>query len=131
MPVFEVTSPDGKTFEITVPEGATQEQALEFAKLKFAAKAPAPKTERSVPESLARQVGLTARAGMEGLADTAQLVTEPLRNVTDVLVPTRPDGQPKSTPLGVQAAKLADWMGLPQPENKPSSCSSLGCGDGV
>ena len=119
MPVFEVTSPDGQTFEITAPEGATQEQALEFAKLKFAAKAPAaaPKAERSVPEGLARQVGLTARAGMEGLADTAQLVTEPLRNVTDVLVPERP-GQPKSTPLGVQAAKLADWMGLPQPENK-------------
>jgi hypothetical protein len=40
MPVFEVTSPDGQTFDITVPEGATQEQALAFAKLKFAAKAP-------------------------------------------------------------------------------------------
>lgn len=75
------------------------------------------KPGRTLPESLARQVGLTARAGMEGLADTAQLVTEPLRNVTDLLVPERP-GQPKSTPLGMQAAKLADWMGLPQPENK-------------
>lgn len=123
MPVFEVTSPDGQTFEITAPEGATQEQALEYAKLKFAAKAPATATkpvdapQRSVPESLARQVGLTARAGMEGLADTAQLVTEPLRNVTDLFVPERP-GHPKSTPLGVQAAKLANWMGLPQPENK-------------
>lgn len=112
MPVFEVTSPDGKTFEITAPEGATQEQVLAYAQAQFAAK-----PQRSVPESLARQVGLTARAGMEGVADTAQLVTEPLRNVTDVLVPERP-GQPKSTPLGIQAAKLADWMGLPQPENK-------------
>lgn len=36
MPVFEITSPDGKTFEITAPEGATKEQALEYAKSKFA-----------------------------------------------------------------------------------------------
>lgn len=113
MPVFEVTSPDGKTFEVTAPEGATQDQVLEYAKAQFATQKP----ERSLPEGLARQVGLTARAGLTGLADTAQLVTEPLRNVTDLFVPERP-GQPKSTPLGVQAEKLANWLGLPQPENK-------------
>lgn len=32
VPIFEVTSPDGKTYEITAPEGATQEQALAYAK---------------------------------------------------------------------------------------------------
>lgn len=62
-----------------------------------------------------RQVGLTARYGLEGLANAAQLVTEPLRYLTDKVVPDRTDGVPKSTPLGAQATKLADWLGLPSP----------------
>jgi hypothetical protein len=81
--------------------------------------------------SIPRQVGLLARSGVEGLAETAQIVTEPLRYFTDMLVPDRAsDGklsdivagkkitvQPKSTPLGVQATKLADWIGLPSPQD--------------
>lgn len=43
MPVFEITSPDGKTFEVTVPEGATQDQVLAYAQSQFAAKTPAKK----------------------------------------------------------------------------------------
>lgn len=35
MAVFEVTSPDGKTFEITAPPGATQEQVLAYAQSQF------------------------------------------------------------------------------------------------
>lgn len=30
MPVYEITSPDGRTFEVTAPEGATKEQALAY-----------------------------------------------------------------------------------------------------
>lgn len=72
-----------------------------------------------------RQLGLTARYGLEGVANAAQLVTEPLRYVTDALTPDRKptltslvtgQTQPKSTPLGVQATKLADWIGLPTPQ---------------
>lgn len=39
MPVFEVTSPDGKTFDVTAPEGATQDQVLAYAQDQW--KAPA------------------------------------------------------------------------------------------
>lgn len=66
--------------------------------------------------ALPRQLGLTARYGLEGVANAAQLFSEPLRYITDKFIPERTDGQPKSTPLGVQATKLANWMGLPSPE---------------
>ncbi|MFM9928215.1 hypothetical protein VLK31_34970 [Variovorax sp. H27-G14] len=77
--------------------------------------------------SIPRQLGLTARYGLEGLAQAAQVGTEPLRYLTDKFLPDRTAGvsglvtgqaaPPKSTPLGVQATKFADWVGLPSPEN--------------
>lgn len=79
------------------------------------------KTINSIP----RQLGLTARYGLEGVAQGAQVITEPLRYLTDKFLPERGGvsnlvtGQaapPKSTPLGVQATKLADFIGLPSPE---------------
>lgn len=59
-----------------------------------------------------RQIGLTARYGMEGLGDAAQLVTEPLRYLTDRV--TGSTG--KTVPAGVLAAQGADWLGLPKPQ---------------
>jgi len=70
------------------------------------------KTINSIP----RQLGLTARYGAEGVAQAVQVLSEPMRYLTDKLLPERKDGQPKSTPLGVQATKLADFIGLPSPE---------------
>jgi hypothetical protein len=35
MPVFEITTPDGKVFEVTAPEGATKDQALVMAKTEY------------------------------------------------------------------------------------------------
>lgn len=35
MPVYEVTSPDGRKFDVTAPEGATQEEVLAYAKANF------------------------------------------------------------------------------------------------
>lgn len=67
------------------------------------------KTLNDIP----RQLGLTARYGMEGLANTAQVVTEPLRYITDRL--TGMTGRTK--PLGAMATQAADAMGLPAPQN--------------
>jgi len=63
--------------------------------------------------SIPRQVGLTVRSGIEGLADTAQVVTEPLRYITDRL--TGSTG--KTVPLGRLATQAADWVGLPSPQD--------------
>lgn len=62
--------------------------------------------------SIPRQIGLTARYGLEGLANTAQIVTEPIRAVTD-----RVFGQTgKTVPLGALATRAADAIGLPSPQ---------------
>lgn len=76
--------------------------------------------------SIPRQLGLTARYALEGPANAAQIITEPLRYLTDMVTPDRhltinnavpgATPPPKSTPLGVQATKFADWLGLPKPE---------------
>jgi hypothetical protein len=76
--------------------------------------------------SIPRQLGLTARYGIEGLANAAQLVTEPIRAVTDLFTPERrlstadlvtgKKAPPKSMPLGAVASQFADTLGLPKPE---------------
>lgn len=65
--------------------------------------------------SIPRQIGLTARYGLEGVANTAQIVTEPLRQfITDPLA--RAFGGKSGRPLGEEATLLADRLGLPSPE---------------
>jgi hypothetical protein len=62
--------------------------------------------------SIPRQIGLTARYGLEGLANTAQIATEPLRYLTDRLT-----GQTgKTLPLGELTSRGLDAIGLPKPE---------------
>lgn len=66
----------------------------------------------NVLNDIPRQLGLTARYGLEGLADTAQILSEPIRYVTD-----RATGSVgKSVPAGVLASQAADWLGLPKPQ---------------
>ena len=62
--------------------------------------------------SIPRQIGLTARYGIEGLANSAQLITEPIRAITDRL--TGSTG--KTLPLGALATQGLDALGVPKPE---------------
>lgn len=62
--------------------------------------------------SIPRQLGLTARYGLEGLAGTAEILSEPIRYVTDRLT----GSVGKTKPAGALAADFADWVGLPKPE---------------
>lgn len=69
----------------------------------------------SDPKQWARQAGLTARYGIEGLGQVAQVFTEPLRNfVTDPLAKLA--GMSGGRPMGDEAASLADMLGLPKPQ---------------
>jgi len=119
MPTFEFTAPDGKTYEVQGPDGATQEQAFSMLQSQIAAGSPPATKEPSAAFSagrtlndIPRQLGLTARYGLEGLANTAQIVTEPLRYLTD-----RATGMTgKTRPLGAEASLLADRIGLPSPQ---------------
>lgn len=70
--------------------------------------------ERGVLDQFGRAAGLFARTGVEGLADTAQIVTEPLRYFQDKLTP----GPAKTVPLGVATSRVLDSLGLPKPETR-------------
>lgn len=138
MPTFEFTAPDGKTYEVQGPDGATQEQAFSMLQSQISAgSAPATKepsaafyggrTLNDVP----RQVGLTTRYGLEGLANAFQIGTEPIRNALvglgnasrsaqqesgGMLAPT-PQTPQAMKPLGAAASQFADAIGLPSPQN--------------
>lgn len=116
MPKYRVTSPDGQQFEINAPEGASEADALEYAKQQFAKQTPAITKPAAVSAGEAiggipRQLGLTARYGLEGLGQALQIGTEPLRYLTDKL-----GGAGKSKPLSALATDFADTIGLPKPD---------------
>ena len=115
---MDVRLPDGTVIQ-NVPDGMTKADLI--TKLKGngydtsgldPAVAAGQAINKSI-DSIPRQLGLTARYGMEGLANTAQLVTEPIRAITDRLGGT----VGKTKPVGALASDFADWMGLPKPSS--------------
>ncbi len=110
MPTFRITSPDGKTYEVTGPEGSTAEQALQQVQASLQPQEPASVSVGRGLMEIPRQVGLAARYGAEGLGQAAEVVTEPIRNVLELL------GAPKMQSTGRAVSGLADAVGLPKPE---------------
>lgn len=70
----------------------------------------------SAINQIPRQLGLTARYGLEGLGQAAEIVTEPIRQlITDPLARAM-GSKRQGQPLGQEAAQFADRLGLPKPE---------------
>lgn len=61
-----------------------------------------------------RQVGLTARYGLEGLGQAAQIGTEPIRQAVNPLL--RMAGLPEASQTGATMSSFADTLGLPRPQ---------------
>lgn len=77
-------------------------------------KAAEPKpVERSVPEEVGRQVGLTARAGIQGAGSLLGVGADPIAAVLNQVLPS---GMEKFVDVRDLAVKLSDALGLPQPE---------------
>lgn len=117
MPKYQVTSPTGEVFEVTAPDGATEAEVMAYAQTEFAKQAPSIDKPAAVQageamRGIPRQLGLAGRYGLEGLAQMAQIGTEPLRMVTDKLF----GGSGKSVPLATLASGFADQLGLPSPQ---------------
>lgn len=110
MPTFRITSPDGKTYEVTGPEGSTAEQALQRVQASLQPQEPASVSVGRGLMEIPRQIGLAARYGAEGLGQAAEIVTEPVRSIMELL------GAPKMPSLGQGVSGLADAVGLPKPE---------------
>lgn len=66
--------------------------------------------ERSVPEEITRQIGLTGRAGIEGIGGTLDLLSSPIRAGLNLALP-------KGMQIQGQTGKaISDIAGLPSPE---------------
>lgn len=119
---MNVRLPDGTIIQ-NVPDGTTKADLV--AKLQsngmavpseWLQAAPSPQPVQEAGQSLnrgladiPRQLGLTARYALEGPAQAAQVFTEPIANLMRSAGINTPS-------LGQTAARLADKIGLPQPQ---------------
>lgn len=92
-------------------EGQAQQPAWASAPIEKPAAVRAGGMLREIP----RQLGLAIRYGVEGPAQAAQIVTEPIRQMV-VNPVARFLGAPEAAPLAQGASALADAIGLPQPQ---------------
>lgn len=111
MTKYRVTAPDGSTYEVSAPDGANEADVMAYAKSQFAQQVPSIEKPAAVKagetlKGIPRQIGLTARYGMEGLAQLAQIGTEPIRQILM---------GGAGRPLSEEAGMLADRIGLPSP----------------
>lgn len=147
MPTFDFTSPEGKTYSVTGPEGATKEQAFQILQSQLSqgidpniptvevrAKRGGDQEGGGVASDIARQLGLTARYGIEGASAGAGMLTDPFINAIGgaVRAVTGNDYAPET--LASIGQHVANALGLPQPENSAErlvGAASRGLAGGV
>ena len=120
---FDVEMPDG-TIISDVPDGTTKDQIL--AKYQAmsgtatpaaapTAATPAPQ-QRSVPQELARQVGLTGRAAYEAFTSPATMILEAVRGGVNLGAQALGSDYRMASPAAAQSQMLTQ-AGVPVPEN--------------
>lgn len=110
MAKYQITAPDGGTYEITAPDDATQEQVLKYAQENYQqpeAQGFGEKVNQGL-SAIPRQLGLTARHGIEGLAEIGGIVSNPLAATANAIGA----GFPR---LQDATSRLLDTVGLPRP----------------
>lgn len=110
MPTYDVDV-GGSTYEVDAPDPTT---AWKWANATHAksAKAQEPQKERGTVDELGRQLGLTARAGVEGLAGMFGIATDPVASLMNLALPDSMQIQG----LQQSAGQLLTAAGVPQPE---------------
>lgn len=107
--MMDVRLPDG-TIITNVPDNITRaELEAKLGKLRPAEQPAAVTAGRSIME-IPRQVGLTARYGLEGMAQMVEPITEPIRFGMQAI------GIPVSQSASQLATAAADRIGLPSPQ---------------
>lgn len=116
MAKFQITSPDGQKYEVNAPDGATEQDAIDYVQNNLHTEKPETKSALS---KLPRQLGLTARHGIQGLADTAGIFSDPLAagaNAIGSLIAPENSQQPQFNTLSSSTRNLLDRAGFPSPE---------------
>ena len=111
------------TFEVKIGkevyevDAKDENEAWQLANKFHASTPPEPTPERSgsVFADIPRQLGLTARYGIEGTANTLGMPVEPLRQAIGAM--SGAVGGPEPMPLSTMGQKLADLLGLPKPRS--------------
>lgn len=115
MPKYEVTAPDGQKFDVNAPAGATEQDAIAYVQKQFygAKQVDMPEPEKGFGQSLGegiadipRQIGLTARHGIEGGLGAVGMLSDPIAALM---------GLPRAEQTG---KAIADKIGLPSPQTK-------------
>lgn len=146
MPIARFQMPDGRIARFEVPEGTTPEQAQEMIAQSLPQLEQAPvepqsgfaKGMRDQPEpgfgeklntglrDIPRQIGLTARYGLEGMGQVADIVGAPLAVTMNKAFPASQSlsglvtGQQPKQRFGTPSqnmSEVANRLGLPQPRN--------------
>ena len=116
------------TFEVKIGkevyevDAKNEAEAWQLANKFHSSTPPEPAPARGVGESIVsaladapRQLGLTARYGIEGTANTLGMPVEPLRQAVGAM--SGAVGGPEPMPLSTMGQKLADLLGLPKPRS--------------
>jgi hypothetical protein len=116
---FNVQMPDGTVIE-NVPEGTTQDQILaRYNAMTAGAQQPAPTQQaqpRSVPDQVARQLGLTGRAVYEAFTSPATAVLEAGRTAYNLGAQAL-GSESRLPSFYTEQSKALTAAGVPQPEN--------------
>jgi len=131
MPTYEVNSPDGKTYKVNAPEGSTEQDAISYVQREFYGpkEVSMPANKEGFGEALnrevrdiPRQLGLTARYGIEGVGGTLDMLASPFRAGLNAILPNKPGGGPAIQ--GNTGEAIANAIGLPSPRTKIENISS-------
>jgi hypothetical protein len=123
MPKYEVEIPGSGVFEVESDRPLTDAEAYRFAMSQASQERPRP--QRSRADELLRQLGLTARAGIEGGMALPSMVANVPYALTDVgigLAQKMGANVPTLQQRGISATRsgqiIADILGLPKPETQ-------------
>jgi hypothetical protein len=132
MPKYRITGPDGQSYEVNAPDGASEQDVLAYAQRTFKmAAAPKPR-EKGFGEQLndfvadtPRQLGLTARYGLEGVGNVLDTLASPIRAGLNAVLPNKAPtvtdqitgAKPRPAIEAGSGRALADMLSLPQPQN--------------
>lgn len=118
MPQYEVNAPDGQKYRVNAPNGSSEQDAIDYVQKNFYGpkQVDMPKGfGQSLSEGIAdipRQVGLTARHGIEGVGDTLDMLASPFRAGLNAILPNW------NQITGSTGKSVADLIGLPTPQTQ-------------